>query len=201
MKIKLSALIACGLLFTASCLFSQTSGASSSAVKATSEQSKINVLVVYYSATGNTEKMAKAVVEGAKKIPGVEAVAKTPDKVIEADLKTADAIVLGSPTYYGNMAGPMKSFIDDWWLKYQITLIDKVGGVFATGGSETGGKEQVIHSLITSLLNAGMIIAGPLEGPFGMAGVTALDPVNETALKEARSLGERVANVALRFKK
>lgn len=201
MKIKLSALIACGLLFTASCSFSQTSGVNSSAVKSANEQSKINVLVVYYSVTGNTEKMAKAVVEGATKIPGVEAVAKTPDTVIEADLKTADAIVLGSPTYYGNMAAPMKSFIDDWWLKYQITLIDKVGGAFATGGSETGGKEQVIHSLITSLLNAGMIIAGPLEGPFGMAGVTALDPVNETALKEAIALGERVANVALRLKK
>jgi multimeric flavodoxin WrbA len=95
----------------------------------------------------------------------------------------------------------MKSFIDDWWLKYQINLIDKVGGVFATGGSESGGKEQVIHSLITSLLNAGMIIAGPIEGPLGMAGVTALDPVNETALKEAMALGERVANVALRWKK
>ena len=46
-----------------------------------------------------------------------------------------------------------------------------------------------------------MIIAGPIEGPFGMAGVTALDPVNENALKEARALGERVANVALRLKK
>ena len=193
MKTKLMTIMACVLFLTPSWLFAQPAGSAG--------QIKINVLVVYYSASGNTEKMAKAVVEGARKVPGVEAVAKTPDKVIEADLKTADAIILGSPTYYGNMAGPMKSFIDDWWLKYKINLSDKVGGAFATGGSETGGKEQVIHSLITSLLNAGMIIAGPLQGPFGMAGVTALDPVNEAALKEASALGERVANVALRLRK
>ncbi|MCX6225547.1 MAG: NAD(P)H-dependent oxidoreductase [Bacteroidia bacterium] len=201
MKIKLSAFIACGLLFTASSAFPQSSGAYSPVVKATSEQAKIKVLVVYYSTTGNTEKMANAVVEGAMKIPGVEAAAKTTDQVIESDLKTADAIVLGSPTYYGNMAGPMKSFIDEWWLKYHITLVDKVGGAFATGGSATGGKEQVIHSLITSLLNAGMIITGPIEGPFGLAGATALDPVNEAGLKEAMALGERVASVALKLKK
>jgi NAD(P)H dehydrogenase (quinone) len=193
MKTKLMTVMACVLFLAPSRSFSQPASSGG--------QAKINVLVVYYSATGNTEKMANAVVEGAKKVPGVDAVAKTPDKVIEADLKTADAIVLGSPTYYGNMAGPMKTFIDDWWLKYKINLSDKVGGAFATGGSETGGKEQVLHSLITSLLNAGMIIAGPLEGPFGTAGVTALDPVNETALKEASALGERVANVALRLKK
>jgi len=193
MKTKLMVIMACVLFLAPSWLFSQPAGSAG--------QARINVLVVYYSATGNTEKMAKAVVEGAKKVPGVEAVAKTPDKIAEADLKTADAIVLGSPTYYGNMAGPMKSFIDDWWLKYKINLSDKVGGAFATGGSETGGKELVLHSLITSLLNAGMIIAGPLQGPFGMAGVTALDPVNESVLKEASALGERVANVALRFKK
>ena len=193
MRTKLITLVVCALFLTPSWSFSQSAGSSG--------QVKINVLVVYYSVTGNTEKMAKAVVEGAKKVQGVEAVAKTPDKVIEADLKTADAIVLGSPTYYANMAGPMKSFIDDWWLKYKINLSDKVGAAFATAGSETGGKEQVLHSLIASLLNAGMIIAGPLEGPFGRAGVAALAPVNETALKEASALGERVANIAFRLKK
>jgi len=192
MKTKLFAFIACGILLITNGSFSQTTG---------SAHLKINVLVVYYSASGNTEKMARAVVEGAKKIQGVEAVAKSTDKVVEADLKKADAIVLGSPTYYGNMAGPMKTFIDNWWLKYKINLTDKVGGAFATGGSETGGKEQVVHSLITSMLNAGMIIAGPIAGPFGMAGATALDPVNDSGLKEARNLGEHVANVAARFKK
>jgi NAD(P)H dehydrogenase (quinone) len=193
MKTKLITLMAWSLFLAPYWSFSQSAGSVN--------QLKINVLVVYYSATGNTEKMAKAVVEGAEKIQGVEAVAKSTDKVIDADLKKADAIVLGSPTYYGNMAGPMKTFIDNWWLKYKVKLIDKVGGAFATGGSETGGKEQVVHSLITSMLNAGMIITGPIAGPFGMAGATTLDPVSDSGLKEARALGEHVANVASRLRK
>jgi NAD(P)H dehydrogenase (quinone) len=193
MRTKLFSFIACGILLVTYGSFSQTTRSA--------DRMKINVLVVYYSTTGNTEKMAKAVVEGAKRIQGVEAVAKSTDEVIEADLKNADAIVLGSPTYYGNMAGPMKTFIDNWWLKYKINLTDKVGGAFATGGSRSGGKELVVHSLITSLLNAGMIIAGPLEKPFGTAGATAPDPVDDSGLKEATALGEHVAFVASRLKK
>jgi NAD(P)H dehydrogenase (quinone) len=194
---KLSLVFVCGLLLMAPFAWSQTE----STAKVAAGQAKIKVLVVYYSATGNTLKMAKAVVEGALKIPGVEAEAKTTGQVAETDLKTADAIILGSPTYYGNMAGPMKSFIDDWWLKYQINLTEKVGGAFSTGGSDGGGKEQVVHSLVTSLMNAGMIIVGPLEGPFGLPGATALDPVSDAALKQAGALGERIAGVASRLRK
>ena len=193
MKTTLLSIIACCLFLSSNMLFSQTPGSS--------DQLKINVLVVYYSVTGNTEKMANAVVEGAKKIAGVEAVAKSTDKVIEADLKTADAIVLGSPTYYGNMAAPMKAFIDNWWLKYKINLTDKVGGAFATGGSESGGQEQVVLSLVTSLLHAGMIIAGPVKGNFGRVGATAVSPVEDSGLNGARALGEHVAIVAKRLKK
>jgi NAD(P)H dehydrogenase (quinone) len=193
MRMKLLVLISCGLFLASNLSLSQTTGSKG--------QKKINVLVVYYSVTGNTEKMAKAVVEGAQRIPGVEAVAKTTDKVNESDLKTADAIVLGSPTYYGNMAGPMKTFIDDWWLKYKINLTDKVGGAFATSGSQSGGKEFVVHTLITSLMQAGMIVTGPLERSFGRVGAMASSPVNEEGLNEARTLGERVAAVASKLKK
>ena len=96
---KLSLLIVCGLFLTASLAFCQPESAAKVAVG----QAKVKVLVVYYSATGNTLKMAKAVVEGALKIPGVAAEAKATDQALEADLKTADATILGSPTYYGNM--------------------------------------------------------------------------------------------------
>jgi len=149
---------------------------------------------------GNTEKMANAVAEGARKIPGVNVITRTIDKVTETELKRADAILLGSPTYYGNMAGQMKLFIDDWWLKYKISLVNKVGGAFSTGGDQTGGKEHVIHSLVIAMMNAGMILVGPLEGPFGLAGASALDPVDEKGLEEARSLGEHAASVAQRFR-
>jgi NAD(P)H dehydrogenase (quinone) len=161
---------------------------------------EVKVLVVYYSQTGNTEKMARAVAEGAKKIAGVTALAKKVADVSGEDLKTADAILLGSPTYYGDLAGQMKSFIDDWFFKFKVALVDKVGGAFSSGQGETGGKEHVLYSLIIAMMNAGMITAGPLLEGFGTVGVSALDPVNESALKECRALGEHVANVARRVK-
>ncbi len=161
---------------------------------------RTTVLVVYYSVTGNTEQMAHAVAEGAQNAGSVDVVTRTPDKVTEADLKTADAIILGSPTYFGDMASPMKAFIDDWWLKYRISLTGKVGGAFSSGGSESGGNEHVLYSFIIAMMNAGMIIVGPLEGPFGLAGVTSLNPVSDKALQASRALGERAAGVARKLK-
>ena len=158
------------------------------------------MLVVYYSLTGNTEKMARAVADGVRLVPQATAATKKAGEVSSDDLKNADGIVLGSPTYFSNMAAPMNAFIDDWWLKYQVPLIDKVGGAFASGLGETGGKENVIYSLNLAMMNGGMIIVGPLETGFGLAGVSALDPVNEQALKECRALGQRVASVAQRVK-
>jgi NAD(P)H dehydrogenase (quinone) len=170
------------------------------ALVGSTQSAEINVLVIYYSLTGNTEKIAKAVAEGAGKISGTTVIVKEVSTAAVDDLKKADAIVLGSPTYYGNMAGPLKSFIDDWYLKYSVNLNDKVGGSFSSGMDESGGKEHVLHSLNLVMLNAGMIVVGPLEPPFGTAGVAALDPVNEAALKRARALGEHVAGVARRLK-
>ena len=161
---------------------------------------EVKVLVVYYSQGGNTEKMAKAVAEGAQKIVGVTALAKKVADVSGEDLKTADALLLGSPTYYGDMAGQMKSFIDDWFFKFRVSLVDKIGGAFSSGLGGTGGKEHVLYSLVIAMMNAGMIVAGPLIEGMGGVGVSALDPVNDVALKECRALGEHVANVARRVK-
>ncbi|MBE3072244.1 MAG: NAD(P)H-dependent oxidoreductase [Acidobacteria bacterium] len=160
----------------------------------------MTVLVVYYSLTGNTEKMARAVADGVRLVPQAAAVTKKAGEVSSDDLKNADGIVLGSPTYWGNMAAPMKVFIDDWWLKYKVPLTDKVGGAFASGAGETGGKENVIYSLNLAMMNGGMIIIGPIEAGFGQSGVSALDPVNDKALRECRDLGQRVASVAQRLK-
>lgn len=174
----------------------------STTVTKNSEQTKTTVLVVYYSVTGNTEKLAQAVAIGAQKISNVTTIIKTPDKVTEDDLKSADAIILGSPTYWGDMAAQMKTFIDDWWFKYQAPLVNKVGGAFSTGAGEYGGKEHVLYSFVIAMMNAGMIIIGPLDGSsFGTVGVAALDPVNEAALKAANALGERAATVAQQLKK
>jgi len=165
------------------------------------EAPAVTVLVVYYSVTGNTEKMAAAVAEGARNVPGTAVVTRKVSDATLADLKGADGIILGSPTYFGDMAGPMKSFIDDWHLKHKVNLVDKVGGSFSTGSDETGGKEHVILSLNLAMLNAGMVIAGPVHDRYGMAGVSAHERINDAALREARSLGERVAKMAQRIKR
>lgn len=167
----------------------------------------VKVLIVYYSGTGNTEKMAMAVSEGAKKDSEVVVVTKKVSEVTKEDLLDADGIILGSPTYYANMAGPMKTFIDDWAFKYNVYLRDKVGGAFATGAGRTGGKEHVVSSLLLAMLNDGMIIVGPVydEGKYGAFGASALtaDPkkgISEDEFGDARLLGERVAAVAKQFK-
>jgi sulfite reductase alpha subunit-like flavoprotein len=74
----------------------------------------VTVLVTYHSATGNTEKMAQAVAEGAKAVSGTSVVLKRIGEVIGDDLLSADAVIVGSPVYVGNMSGQVKTFFDNW---------------------------------------------------------------------------------------
>lgn len=168
------------------------------------QEKKARVLIVYYSATGNTEKMANGVAEGAKRVAGAEVVLKKVEEASKADLEACDALILGSPVYYANMAAPMKQFIDNWHSQ-KIVLFDKVGGAFATGGGITAGRETTINSLLLAMLNNGMIVAGPLYESWGTFGASARtappdEGVNEEELQDARRLGERLAQIALKFK-
>ena len=171
----------------------------------------VRVLIAYYSLTGNTEQMAGGVVEGVKRVPGVTVDLRKVDEVSKADLEKADAIVLGCPTYYGNLPGKMKVVIDDWSWKMKVDLTDKVGGAFSTGGGQVGGKEFVVMSLLVFMLQNRMVVAGPLYqndktgslwGEVGAAAMTGpLDPgVSAGELETARRLGERVAGLALKMK-
>lgn len=167
-------------------------------------EKKARVLIVYYSVTGNTEKMAHGVAEGAKSVVGIEVILKKVEEVTREDVETADGLILGSPVYYANMAAPVKKFIDDWYDE-KIIMFDKIGGAFATGGGITAGRETTINSLLLAMLNNGMIVVGPLYeswGTFGSSARTAPpdEGVNEEELDDARRLGERVARVALKFK-
>lgn len=80
----------------------------------------VKVLVVYHSLTGNTEKMAKGVVEGAKSVQGTVVEIKRVGEVTANALFSADAVVVGSPVYWSNMAGEVKTFFDDWQLKFGV---------------------------------------------------------------------------------
>lgn len=177
----------------------------------TAEAHSVRVLVAYHSRRGNTEAMAAAVAEGVRRVPGVSVTVKRVRDATQEDLQTADGLVLGSPTYFADIAGEMKVVIDDWNWKWKVDFTDKVGGAFATGGGQTGGKEHTVISLLLFMLNNRMIVAGPLyqdaegEDIWGEIGATAmtgpLDPgVGDGELDAARRLGERVARVAKRVK-
>jgi 6-phosphogluconolactonase len=169
------------------------------------------ILVAYHSRTGNTEQMAGGVVEGAKRVPAVVTTLKKVDEVSKGDLNAADGIILGCPTYFANIPGPMKTIIDDWNWKMKVDFTDKVGGAFATAGGQVGGQEHVVVSLLLFMLNNRMVVAGPLyrnekTGSIwaepGAAAITGpLDPgVGQAELDGARLLGERVARLATKMK-
>ena len=168
------------------------------------------VLVAYDSLTGNTERMARGVADGIRRVPGVTALVKQVGEVTKQDLEAADGIILGSPTYYANIPGRMKAAIDDWPWKMKVDFTDKVGGAFSTGGGQVGGKEHVVTSLLLFMLSNRMIVAGPFYqnektgsvwGEPGSAAMTGpLDPgVSEQELDTARRLGERIANLVKRL--
>ncbi|MBL9135736.1 MAG: NAD(P)H-dependent oxidoreductase [Verrucomicrobiales bacterium] len=170
------------------------------------------VLVAYDSLSGHTEKAAAAVVEGARQLTGVQVTLKRVEAVVREDLEAADGLVLGCPTYYGTMPGRMKTVIDDWSWKMKVDLTDKVGGAFATGGGQTGGKEFTVISLLMFMVNNRMVVAGPLYrnektgSVWAEAGATAMtgpaDPgVGEVELDSARRLGHRVAELAVKLRR
>jgi NAD(P)H dehydrogenase (quinone) len=163
----------------------------------------VNVLIAYHSVTGNTEKMAQGVAEGAKAVSGTNVVLKPVGDVNGDDLLSSDAVIVGSPVYFGNMAGEVKTFFDNWLLKFdffrEFKMRNKVGGAFATGGSISNGKEITMMATLEAMLINKMIVvsAGGTFG-FGASATTGPDSpgIDEKELAAARDLGKRVAEVA-----
>ncbi len=156
------------------------------------------VLIVYDSRTGNTEKMARAVSEGARKVKGTEVVLLKVDQAKLKDLLNSEAIILGSPTYYGTMTGKMKSFIDK---TYGIhgKLRGKIGGAFTSSGGTACGAETAILSMLEALLIHGMVVQGRNDDKH--YGPTALESPSKEEIESCRELGARVANLAAALKK
>jgi NAD(P)H dehydrogenase (quinone) len=177
----------------------------------TSALQQVRVLVAYYSLRGNTERLARSVAAGAEQVPDTLVTVKQAKDVSKEDLQAADAIALGSPTYFASIPGKMKVVIDDWNWKWKVDFTDKVGGAFSTGGGQTGGKEFVVTSLLLFMLNNRMVVAGPLyqdaegEDIWGEAGASAmtgpLDPgVSEKELDAGYRLGHRLATLAKKLR-
>ena len=113
-------------------------------------------LVIYYSRSGNTKKMAESIVEGMKN-EGLNAVLKDVKDVKADELLEYEAIVMGSPTYYGTMAADIKKLLDES-VQFHGKLKGKVGAAFASSANIAGGNETTILDILNAMLIHGMII-------------------------------------------
>jgi NAD(P)H dehydrogenase (quinone) len=156
------------------------------------------VLVTFHSGSGNTEKMAQGLADGAKGVSGTTVVLKRVGDVTAGDLQSSDAVIVGSPVYFGNMSGEVKTFIDNWTLKFGLfqdrKMRNKVGAAFATGASVSNGKEVTMLTIMAAMLvNQMVVVSG--GGGFGASATTGPDSpgIDEKEVAEARELGRRVA--------
>lgn len=198
----------------------------------------MKVLIVYYSMYGHIYKMAQAVAEGVRLVEGAEVVLRRvpetlPEPVLEKmgatapqkeqalvpvctvdELCTADAIIFGTPTRFGNMCGQMRQFLDatgGLWVKG--ALVGKPGSVFTSSNTQHGGQEATILGFHTTLLHQGMVIVGlpyTFQGQMTSAEISGCSPYgastiaggdgslspSENELAGARFQGEHVARIA-----
>jgi NAD(P)H dehydrogenase (quinone) len=191
------------------------------------------ILILYFSRHGSTAEMANHIARGVESVVGVEAVLRTvPDvssvceKIAASipnhgapyasleDLKECDGLALGSPTHFGNMAAPLKHFIDsttEIW--FSGALSGKPAGVFTSTGSMHGGQESTLLSMMLPLMHHGMLILGlpytetalreTTSGgtPYGPSHVSLSNAViSDQEKKLCRALGMRLAKTALYLK-
>ena len=160
----------------------------------------MKVLVVFYSMYGHTYKMAQAIAEGVKEVPGADAVLRRVPETLPEDvlakmgaleaqksmahipvctvdeLAGADAVIFGTPTRFGNMCGQMRQFLDatgGLWAKG--SLAGKVGSVFTSSATQHGGQESTILSFHINLLHHGMVVVGL---PYAFAGQMRIDEIS-----------------------
>jgi NAD(P)H dehydrogenase (quinone) len=170
----------------------------------------MKVHVIFYSMYGHIYRMAEAVVDGARQVPGAEVtLLQVPELVPDAALEKsgaksarqkfahvpfakveqlpeADAIIFGTPTRFGNMCSQMRNFLDQTgglWVKG--ALVGKVGSVFASTGTQHGGQETTITSFHSTLFHLGMIVVGvpySCQGLVNMNEITGGTPYGATTL-------------------
>ena len=203
----------------------------------------MKVLVVFYSMYGHIYRMAQAVAEGVKEVAGAEALLRRVPETLPAEtlgkmgaleaqksmagipvctveeLGSADAVLFGTPTRFGNMCGQMRQFLDatgGLWAKG--TLVGKPGSVFTSTATQHGGQESTILSFHLYLLHQGMVVVGL---PYAFAGQSRIDEItggspygattiaggkgermpSENELAAARWQGKHVAQIAAKLAK
>ncbi|OGP98409.1 MAG: NAD(P)H:quinone oxidoreductase, type IV [Deltaproteobacteria bacterium RBG_19FT_COMBO_46_12] len=203
----------------------------------------MKVLIVYYSMYGHIHRLAEAVAEGAKEVTGAQVeMRRVPETLPEEvlmkmgalepqkafahipvckvdELTSADAIIFGTPTRFGNMCGQMRQFFDatgELWAKG--ALVGKVGSVFTSSATQHGGQESTILSFHITLLHHGMIIVGlpySFQGQMRIDEITGGSPYGASTiaggkgermpsaneLSAARFQGKHVATIAFKLTK
>jgi NAD(P)H dehydrogenase (quinone) len=193
-----------------------------------------DILIVYYSRHGSVAQLARYVARGVEEIAGMQARLRSvpPVAPITAavqppvpeegapfatlqDLRDCAGLILGSPTRFGNMAAPLKYFLDSTGAEWVSgTLVGKPAAVFTSTGSMHGGQETTLTSMMLPLLHHGALIVGIpyTEGalnatttggtPYGashVAGVDHAQPISDDERTLARRLGRRVAEIAAKL--
>jgi NAD(P)H dehydrogenase (quinone) len=148
-------------------------------------------LVIYYTQSGNTKKMAESVAEGIQKA-GVEAVVKDVLDVKADELLKYDGIIIGSPTYYGSMSAQIKQLLDNS-VKFHGKLDGKVGAAFASSANIGGGNETTILDILNAMLIHGMIIQGDWQGDH--YGAVAIEAPDSRATRQCIRMGDRLAKL------
>lgn len=154
-------------------------------------------LVIYYSRTGNTKKMAEFIVEGIEK-EGLEAVIKDVKDVNADELLKYEAIIIGSPTYYGTMAAEIKKLLDET-VKFHGKLDGKIGAAFASSANIGGGNETTILDILNAMLIHGMIVQGDPQGDH--YGPVAIGAPDVRTIKECIRSGQRISGLVKRILK
>lgn len=152
-------------------------------------------LVIYYSRSGNTKQMAE-VIAGAMNDASLPTKCKSVDEVKTDDLLKVDAIVVGSPTYYGRMAAPMAKFFDDSVSKHG-KLDGKVGAAFSSSANIGGGNETTVNCILHGLMIHGMILQGDPQGDH--YGPVSIGKPDDRVTKQCQRRGKRIAELTLKI--
>jgi len=154
------------------------------------------VLIVYYSRSGSTGQMAEEVAAGAREVKGAQVELKKVAEVDPKGLADYDALIVGSPTYYGLMAAEIKKMFDES-VAIHGQLEGKVGGAFTSAANLAGGNETTILSILEAMLVHGMIVKGTSRRDH--YGPVAIGKPDERAVEQSRLLGREVAELAVKL--
>ena len=153
----------------------------------------MKISILYSSKTGKTEKVAKLIEEGVKRVQGIEVKAMNLNEIDKEFIDASKGIIFGTPTYYANMSWEMKKWIDE---SSSFNLEGKLGAAFSTANSIAGGSDIALLAILNHLMVKGMLVysGGVAFGkPKTHLGYVHINEIIENEDENARIFGERIA--------